>query len=349
MMKPTPSAEDRPVVVGEAVEPEEQERVLRGDEREARHDDEVGHHRAPAAQPSGARAHGACDPREVRAAVRIGAVQVEERGRDARHGDERDPHDRRGLEADREGDEARATRRGCRRARSTRPRRPSPTRGRGPRPSGPCSRPPLPGAGGSSTTVAMQLPLDVRSRPPRNGPTFAGFVATRKGIHAAASELQRIPSGAACAATVRGATSLHGQRDRQRQLRRQLHRGQVGPRGFGADRSGPRSRDGRDDRRGALEPRRRRRRRGDGGCGRVPRVVGDHTAGARRGVVEVRRPHRGARRRARRRSSRATSGSRSPRSATRCGSRPTTFASSRARPAASKDAPPASTSPVTRP
>ena len=45
-------------------------------------------------------------PGEVRAAIGIGAIEVEERGGDARHRDEREPHDRRRLEPDFGGDEA---------------------------------------------------------------------------------------------------------------------------------------------------------------------------------------------------------------------------------------------------
>ena len=81
----------------------------------------------------------------------------------------------------------------------------------------------------------MQLPL---ARPvpvpPEDGPTFAGFVASSQGnpcrsVRMATDSLGRALQRRRC----RGATSAHGQRDRQRQLQRQLHRGQVGPRGSG--------------------------------------------------------------------------------------------------------------------
>ena len=102
MMNTMPRARLHHVLFGEAVPAEQQERVLRGDQRQARHDDEVGHHAAPAAEPARCAAPSTrVTQREVRAAVGIGAVEVEERGRDARHRDERDPHDGRRLEPDR--------------------------------------------------------------------------------------------------------------------------------------------------------------------------------------------------------------------------------------------------------
>ena len=98
MMNTMPSARLHQSLFARLVEPEQQERVLGRDQRQARHDDEVGHQRAPPAEPAGARTHRARDPGEVRAAVGVGSVQVEERRRDAAHRDERDPHDRGRLE-----------------------------------------------------------------------------------------------------------------------------------------------------------------------------------------------------------------------------------------------------------
>ena len=146
-----------PVVVGGPSRPNSRNVYCAAMSGQAGHDDEVGDHDAPAARSSPVR--GPIDRvthAEVGPAVRVGPVEVVEGGRDAAHRDERDPHDRRGLEADRGGDEARARRRGCTRARWRRPRPRWPR----PDPSAPAFRPLLsvtPPRGASTSLVMRPL------------------------------------------------------------------------------------------------------------------------------------------------------------------------------------------------
>ena len=99
-MKKQPRAAIGPVVVRQVVEAEQQERVLRGDAGQVRHDHQVGHDDAPAAQPAGSGPQRPGGPGERGAAVRVGPVHVEVRRGDERHRDERHQHDRRRLQAD---------------------------------------------------------------------------------------------------------------------------------------------------------------------------------------------------------------------------------------------------------
>ena len=87
-------------VDGQSVGSEQQERVAGGDGGQAGHDEQVGDEDAPTAEPSQLWPHGPGHPREGRAAVGVGPVEVVVRGRDEQHRHEGDQHDRGRLKAD---------------------------------------------------------------------------------------------------------------------------------------------------------------------------------------------------------------------------------------------------------
>ena len=129
-------------VATDAVRAEEQEDVLPGDLRQARHDQDVGGDDAPAARvPAHPWSEHPRGPGERRAAVGIRLVQLAVADRDHPHRDEREDRDDRGLDADEEDDEAERRRQAVGRARSTRRRRRQSTTVRGCRPSVPSACP----------------------------------------------------------------------------------------------------------------------------------------------------------------------------------------------------------------
>jgi hypothetical protein len=90
----------------EDVDVEQAERVDRGDLGEARHHDDVGHDDRPAGYPAEVRTHGLGDPGEARPAVGLRSIHVVVGDRDEQHRNERQEHDRGGVDADGCRDEA---------------------------------------------------------------------------------------------------------------------------------------------------------------------------------------------------------------------------------------------------
>jgi hypothetical protein len=96
--------------VGQAVGPEEGERVGPGDLAETRHHDQIGDEDAPSREPAGLGAHGPGHPSEGGAAVGIGSVHVVVGRGDEQHGDERQQHYGRRIEAHTQGHDAQGRR-----------------------------------------------------------------------------------------------------------------------------------------------------------------------------------------------------------------------------------------------